>query len=210
MTMSSVDEPRLAKEVANFLQLVDAGKAQVTSSRFVASLDPLIDPVSHFEISYSAKRPETLRVEWSETVERAFLERGIKMDLLEEEALRGGTLLFSTMRFLDTAFGKVLIDTALSRAVLSRFATIPAIVQLLHQWRADEDPRSIPRECKAQIDLVFDGYGNSLLLELHYPADDAYAILVGAIFYLIDKRFLISALRRLSAPKKRAARARKK
>jgi hypothetical protein len=167
---------------------LDAGTTEIRGAAFEIETDP---PQFVLEHATRGGPPLRLVVAWSERVERELLRRKVVMDSPEDEAARGGALIVAALRILDLAYGEELVAAALWGAVEDRFGTIPSIRTVLARSHYPPTPRSSAlHECRAKLREMFDGYGNALVTELGYSNRDAYPVLVAAVYYVMDRRFL--------------------
>jgi len=197
----------LDDKAQQFVQRVLGSRGTIASKEFIAPTQPLdllngLKP--YFEFGFNTNSGvEKVVQNWMEKIETDFYRAGIQMDSSLSEALRGGTLLLSNMNWPDLQFGRDFTDHVIWDFVNERFGTIEVIRNLL-----EKIPFNSPRnsasyaECKNFVSTSINGYGNSLVIQLHYGNDIAFPILVAAVAYMLDLRFSIT-LRKALYPEHR-------
>jgi hypothetical protein len=186
------EEPALSADAQTFL--ADLPAATDLHAEFppgdVLEQDPKCF-VFRFRLRSESK---TVRLPWSSRLEHELYARSIRMDRLEDESARGGTLLLWNLRYIDLSFGRDYTDSVLWELIEDQFGKIDAIRKTLariHHHRPHESPSLA--ECFALLDHEIAGYGNSLVLELKYDRQRAYNIQVAAVWYVLDRRHHLSA-----------------
>jgi hypothetical protein len=184
----------LAPEFVEFLAAVDGNQVTFRRKSFRTRFASINEDIAQFSFEFTTERQRELIVPWSESVERELLRRRIAMDKPEDEAVRGGKLLLSALAYLDLSFGAALVDPSIREIVARRFGEAPSLRDLLEQTPEAPIDRTTPSfvDCVAIVSHTIDGYGNSLVLELEYPNREAYAILLGAVYFMFDRRYLVS------------------
>jgi len=184
----------LGRDFEILMASLESGPITFHRKEFHAEFASLTEGTAQFVFEFTTDRRRELVVPWSESVERELFRRGISMDKPEHEAVRGGKLLLSALAYLDLSFGASLVDPALRDTVARRFADVGPLRELLTNTTESALDKSTPSfvECANMVSNTVDGYGNSLVLELGYPNREAYAILVGAVYFMFDRRYLLS------------------
>jgi hypothetical protein len=131
----------------------------------------------------------------------ALIRLGVAMESPSNEAIRMGKLLIDNLRLPDTRFGKHFTDSVLWPLIDQRFGHIPMIRDALDGLAHHSPYRGESlEECGAYLRAAIDGAGNSIVLQLGYQEPRAFAVLAGAVLYMLDQRHHIS-LRRTLFPK---------
>ncbi|MFN0252811.1 MAG: hypothetical protein ACKV2T_38410 [Kofleriaceae bacterium] len=184
----------LDPEFIDFLAALDENRVTFHRREFRAEFASLTDSIAKFTFEFTTDQRRELIVPWSEAVELELYRRGIALDKPEDEAVRGGKLLLSALAYLDLSFGVSLVDPAIRETISRRFARVPPLRDLIEKTPETAIDRSTPsfRECVSMVTHTIDGYGNSLVLELGYPNREAYAILLGAVYFMFDQRHSLS------------------
>lgn len=184
----------LAPEFVDLLASIDAGRITFHRKEFRPGFASLTDGTVHFAFEFTTDRRRELFVPWSESVERELFRRGVAMDKPEDEAVRGGRLLLSALAYLDLAFGRPLVDAAIRDAIDRRFTRVTPLRNLVAKTPDPQVERANPSfvECVSMVSNTIDGYGNSLMLELGYPNQEAFSILLGAVYFMFDRRHQLS------------------
>lgn len=194
-----------SEDVIGFFQNVDAGNARIQAVNFVGAEDPLKMGPPKFEFNYRMAGAPALLVlstPWLATLEQELFNRGLKVATLEQEAMRGGTLLLSNMRYADIAFGQNYSNNVLLDFIRERFGSIDVVTQILSNMKYSLPPNSGQlHDCRNYVESAINGLGNSLVLQLHYDNQVAFRVLVGAVVYFLDQRFQVS-LSKILFPKK--------
>lgn len=201
--IKDMERPLSALEAA-FLKEYDEERPEFFKAEFLQhSNDPWQTKPGFFQFEFSSSPPifKTLKFDWTPTFERELFQRRIKMARPEQEAIRGSTLLLSNLRFPGIKFGEDYTNAVLLEVIKDRFGEIGVVSELLAEIRRYNPNKGVSyAECKNYLKSAIDGYGNSLVLELGYKDNTAFAILVGAVVAMLDKRFRIS-LRKTIFPK---------
>jgi len=184
----------LPSEFVDLLAAIDENRITFHRKAFRADLASLTEDTAHFVFDFTTNRRRELLIQWSDSVENELLRRGIAMDAAEDEAARGGRLLLSTLAYLDLSFGTRLVDAAIKNTVGDRFAHVEPIRTLIEQIPDFQVDQATPSfiDCAFVVRSTIDGYGNSLVLHLGYPNQEAFAILVGAVYFMFDRRHQLS------------------
>lgn len=196
-------EAPLNADAVNFLQMIDAEKPEFFSATFHTSKNPLqIDEgLFKFELTYTPPEIIEFNIPWTPKFEAELYRRHVRMSAPEFEAIRGGYLLLSNLRFPGIKYGEDYSNSVLVEVIRERFGSIEVIESLLNEIREYNPSKGASYlECRNYLKSAIDGYGNSLVLELHYKDKTAFGILVGALVVMLDKRFRIS-LRKVLFPK---------
>lgn len=200
--IKEMEEP-LSSSAIKFLKLYDKKKPEFFTASFEDSTDPfrLGNGEFKFELTYTPPQLVEFTVPWSPKFESELYRRHIKMASPEQEAIRGGFLLLSNLKFSGIKFGEDYTNAVLVELIKERFGTIDVIRNLLEKVREYNPSKGNSYlDCKNYLKSAINGYGNSLVLELKYKDSKAFIIMVAAIVVLIDKRFRIS-LRETLFPK---------
>ena len=183
-------------EVNDMFEQIDQRTARLNSIRFVSPEDPLEVALPNFEFYFrldNAPAELILTCSWMVTLEEELYRRRLKVSTHGEEAYRSGTRLLSNLRLPDIQYGKGYTSQVLWRYLDARFGNIPQVREILDNmahYRPYESVHAL--DCQNYIKSSIDGLGNSLILQLHYNEKEAFSILVGAIIYMLDKRYNIT------------------
>lgn len=193
------------KEFKSLLENIENGISKFVQVNFIAPSDPFKTEKPRFEFQFRQADASSLLVlecEWQASIEEQLYQLHIKVSSLEQEAMRGGTLLLSNLRTADILWGKDYVDSVLWSVVSDRFEGVQVIQDLKQEFSHNKPYDSTHRiECMNYLKSSVNGFGNSLVLQLQYDDKTAYRILVGAVVYMLDRRFNIS-LRKTLFPKK--------
>ncbi len=151
----------------------------------------------HPEMTAQTNEDKTVRLQFSEELNRELLGRGIRMATKEQEAKRIGEHLSSNLSDVDSIFGVDFVNDILVEVAFKRFKGVPIIAHLISSIKAQSRRGADGyHKCYSIIEHAIDGLGNELVLFLKYPDDGtAFAILASAITFLLDRRFSLSMRR---------------
>jgi hypothetical protein len=200
--IKDMERPLSSKEIS-FLRLLDEEKPEFFTAEFILPDNPFQTKSGFFQFEFSSKPPifRTVNIDWSPGFERELFKRHIKMARPEQEAIRGSMLLLSNLRFPGVKFGEDYTNAVLAEVIKERFGKIQVVADLLSDIREYNPNKGVSySECRDYLRSAINGYGNSLVFELKYKDNTAFAILVGAVVAMLDKRFRIS-LRKTLFPK---------
>jgi hypothetical protein len=171
-------------------------RAALQRVAFALPDDLLSTAPPHFDFEYILPlESAVLRtlLPWSPRLERELFSLGVHTTFPEQEALRTGTNLIHSLAYVDIRHGRDYVNAVLWEVVNDRYAMIDVVATTLFKiahYSASRGPSYAP--CRHEIEQQIDGYQNSLFLELHYPMDLAYRIVVAGLVYLLDRRHTLT------------------
>lgn len=188
----------LDANAAAFLDLYDRGAVRNLRAGFErARLGPRAGP--SFKIEYQAGHRRFLELEWSMKIEAELMRRGIKMATSAEEAARGGALLSFDLIPIEIEYGREYTSSVLVELARERFGGVPLFAKALSTLELVAPSHDGPyAACRQLVAHTIDGYGSSLMVELKYSGEEAFAVLVGAVWYVLDERLGLSLLRSIA------------
>jgi len=185
------------KQLATIIDEVQKGAATFVEISFIAPNDPFKTEVPKMEFKFRRSGSPALLVlecEWLASIEEELYRLNLQVQTQEQEAMRGGTLLLSNLRAADIIWGKGFVDSVLWVVIEERFKGLELFKTLKEEYSTSAKPYESTHlyECKNYLQSCINGFGNSLVFQLKYDDKIAYRILVGAVVYMLDKRFNIS------------------
>lgn len=181
-------------EIADLLAMVDMKSVFLIDVEFILPDDPLQKGLPQFQFKYNLNNTtQVVSCRWFASLEEELFRRGQKVKSLDQEAARGGYRLASNMRLSDILYGASLSNSILLEIIEIRFGNLKPINKLIAQVKHFKKPISENElDCRNYLEACINGLGNSLILQLNYDNAQAYQILVGAVTFLMDRRFSIS------------------
>jgi hypothetical protein len=180
------------------LAAIDSGQTSIVDAQFATGLT--FEPAGAtfiFVVEPLFENLSTIEERWTESFQRELLERGVRMKTRDEEAVRTGVHLLSNFAYADMQFGTKLTDTAVWRAISDRFTSIPTVAGSLKASLPSFEPTTKEYEnCVSFVRQCIDGYGNSLFVQLKYNDPEAFGILVGGVWIVLQSRFSLFGRKR--------------